>query len=90
MPEEEDACIGYLREQVKLIRPKIIACLGRISAKRLIKDDFKITEEHGKWFECGEYTMCAVFHPAALLRDPRKKEAMLLDMQKIKEKLEEE
>ena len=42
LPEEEDACIGYLREQVKLIRPKIIACLGRISAKRLIKDDFKI------------------------------------------------
>ena len=90
LPEEEDACIGYLREQVKLIRPKIIACLGRVSAKRLIKEDFKITEEHGVWFERGEYTMCAVFHPAALLRDPRKKEAMLLDMQKIKEKLEEE
>ena len=89
-PAEEDACIGFLREQVKIIRPKIIACLGRISAKRLIKEDFKITEEHGKWFERGEYTMCAVFHPAALLRDPRKKEAMLLDMQRIKEKLDEE
>ncbi|MBO5110234.1 MAG: uracil-DNA glycosylase [Clostridia bacterium] len=89
LPAEEDACIGYLREQVKIIRPKIIACLGRISAKRLIKEDFKITEEHGKWFERGDYTMCAVYHPAALLRDPRKKEAMLLDMQKIKEKLEE-
>lgn len=89
LPAEEDACIGYLREQVKIIRPKIIACLGRISAKRLIKEDFKITEEHGKWFERGDYTMCAVYHPAALLRDPRKKEAMLLDMQRIKEKLEE-
>ena len=90
LPAEEDACLDYLRQQVKLIRPKIIACLGRISAKRLIKDDFKITEEHGKWFERGDYTMCAVYHPAALLRDPRKKEAMLLDMQRIKEKLDQE
>lgn len=89
LPEEEDACIGYLREQVKLIRPRIIACLGRISAKRLIKQDFRITEEHGVWFERGDFTMCAVYHPAALLRDPRKKEAMLTDMQRIKEKLEE-
>ena len=90
LPAEEDACMDYLRQQVKLIRPRIIACLGRISAKRLIKEDFKITEEHGQWFERGDYTMCAVYHPAALLRDPRKKEAMLLDMQRIKEKLSEE
>ena len=90
LPAEEDACMDYLRQQVKLIRPRIIACLGRISAKRLIKEDFKITEEHGQWFERGDYTMCAVYHPAALLRDPRKKEAMLLDMQRIKDKLSEE
>ena len=47
LPEEGDACIGFLREQVKLIRPEIIVCLGRISAMRLIKPDFKITREHG-------------------------------------------
>ena len=47
---EQDACIGYLRNQVALIRPKIIICLGRISAIRLIKPDFKITKEHGQWF----------------------------------------
>ena len=90
LPEEEDACIGYLREQVKLIRPKIIVCLGRISAMRLIKPDFKITKEHGTWFKKGNYLMTAVYHPAALLRDPRKKEDMLEDMKKIKEKLLEE
>ena len=89
LPEEEDACIGYLREQVKLIRPKVIVCLGRISAMRLIKPDFKITKEHGTWFEKGGYLMTAVYHPAALLRDPRKKEDMLEDMKRIKEKLDE-
>ena len=88
LPEEEDACIGYLREQVKLIRPKVIVCLGRISAMRLIKPDFKITKEHGTWFEKGDFLMTAVYHPAALLRDPRKKEDMLEDMKRIKEMLE--
>ena len=90
LPEEEEACIGYLREQVRLIRPKIIVCLGRISAMKLIKPDFKITQEHGQWFEKGGFLMTAVYHPAALLRDPRKKEDMLEDMKKIKEKILEE
>ena len=90
LPEEEEQCIDYLREQVAIINPKIIVCLGRISAMKLIKPDFKITQEHGTWFKKGNYLMTAVYHPAALLRDPRKKEDMLLDMQKIKEKLSEE
>ncbi|MBQ8508747.1 MAG: uracil-DNA glycosylase [Clostridia bacterium] len=87
-PAEEDACIGFLREQVKLIRPKMIVCLGRISAMRLIKPDFKITKEHGVWFNKGGFEMCAVYHPSALLRDPHKKEDMLVDMKAIKAKLE--
>ena len=89
LPEEEDACIGYLREQVRLIRPKLIVCLGRISAMRLIKPDYKITKEHGTWVQKGGYLMTAVYHPALLLRDPRKKEEMLEDMKMIKIKLDE-
>ena len=85
-PAEEDACIDWLREQVKIIRPKMIVCLGRISAMRLIKPDFKITKEHGMWFERGGFEMCALYHPSALLRDPRKKEDMLTDMKALKEK----
>lgn len=88
LPAEEDACIGYLREQVRLIRPKVIVCLGRIAAMRLIKPDFKITKEHGQWFEKGQFLMTAVYHPALLLRDPRRKEEMLVDMKAIKEKLD--
>lgn len=86
---EQDLCIEYLREQVRLIKPKLIVCLGRISAKRLIKEDFMITKEHGIFFEKNGFTICAVYHPSALLRDPRKKEDMMIDMQKIKEKLDE-
>ena len=89
LPAEEDACIDYLREQVRLIKPKVIVCLGRISAMRLIKPDFKITKEHGQWFEKGNFLMTAVYHPALLLRDPRRKEEMLIDMKAIKAKLEE-
>lgn len=88
LPAEEDACIGFLRKQVKIINPKIIVCLGRISAMRIIRPDFKITKEHGVWFEKGGYHICAVYHPALLLRDPHKKEDMLVDMKKIKEKLD--
>ncbi|MBQ7897121.1 MAG: uracil-DNA glycosylase [Clostridia bacterium] len=84
-PEEEDACIGFLKEQLMAIKPKIIVCLGRISAKRIIKEDFKITEEHGKWFKKGNFLITAVFHPAAILRDPRRKQAELEDFEKIAE-----
>ena len=89
LPEEQDACISYLREQVKAIDPKIIVCLGRISAMRLIKPDFKITKEHGKWFKKGKYWFIALYHPSALLRDPQKKEEMLDDMRLVKEKYTE-
>ena len=88
-PEEEAACMDFLREQVRLVRPKVIVCLGRIAAAKLIKPDYKITKEHGEWVERGDFLMTAVYHPAALLRDPNKKEEMLADMKKIKAKLDE-
>ena len=88
-PDEEDACMDYLRQQVRLIRPKMIVCLGRISAQRLIDPNYRITKEHGQWVKKGDFLMTAVYHPALLLRDPRKKEEMLEDMKAIKAKLDE-
>ena len=88
-PDETEACLPFLREQVRLIRPKMIVCLGRIAAMKLIKPDFKITQEHGKFFERGDFLISAVYHPALLLRDPHKKEDMLVDMKAIKAKLDE-
>ena len=88
LPDEEDACIGFLRDQVRAINPKLIVCLGRISAMRLIKPDFKITQEHGIWVQKGNFMMTAVYHPAALLRDPNKNGEMLKDMMNIKDTLD--
>lgn len=86
---EQEACIGYLRNQVALIRPKIIVCLGRIAAIKLIKEDFKITREHGLWFEKAGVQMTAIFHPAALLRDPRKRPESFLDLKSLQAKIRE-
>ena len=88
LPEEEDACLPFLREQVRLIRPRLIVCLGRIAAMRLLKPDFKITKEHGIWVKKGAFEICAVYHPSLLLRDPRRREEMLIDMKAVKAKWE--
>ena len=84
---EQDACIDYLRNQVALIRPKIIVCLGRIAAMRLIKNDFKISKEHGQWFEKSGIQMTALFHPAAILRDPRRRPETFEDLKCLQEKI---
>ncbi|MBE6618264.1 MAG: uracil-DNA glycosylase [Ruminococcaceae bacterium] len=83
LPAEQDICIEYLREQVRIIKPKMIVCLGRISAMRLISADYKITKEHGIWVKKGQYDMTAVYHPSLLLRDPRRKDEMLADMMEV-------
>ena len=89
LPEEQEACIEWLRNQVALIRPKIIVCLGRISAMRIIKPDIKITKEHGQFFEKNGVLMMATLHPAALLRNPNQKPAAFEDFLKLREKIDE-
>ena len=84
---EKDACIGYLRRQVAMMRPKIIVCLGRIAAAELIKPDFKITQEHGQFFEKRGVQMTALYHPAALLRDSSKKPETFLDLKALQAKI---
>ncbi len=88
-PEETQLCIDWLRNQFSLMRPKIIVCLGRIAASRLIKDDIKITKEHGIWFEKNGVQMMAMLHPAALLRDPRKKPEAFEDFLTLQRKIQE-
>ena len=86
---EQEACIGYLRNQVALIRPKIIVCLGRIAAKRLIHPDFRITKEHGVWTEKNGVWMCAIYHPSALLRDVSKRPETFQDLLSLRQKIQE-
>lgn len=84
---EQDACIPFLRRQTKLLRPKIIVCLGRIAAKRLIDPDFKITRDHGQWVEKGGIWFTALYHPSALLRDMTKRPDTFRDLKKLQAKV---
>ena len=85
LPEEQEACMDHLRAQVRQVKPRMIVCLGRIAAMRLISPDYKITKEHGVFQKKGNFLITAVYHPSALLRDPSKKEDMLKDMLRIAE-----
>ena len=86
---EQEACIGYLRNQVALVKPKIIVCLGRIAANRLIREKFRITREHGTWVEKNGIWMTAIYHPSALLRDVSKRPETFDDLLSIREKARE-
>ena len=87
--EEQDACIDYLRNQVALVKPKIIVCLGRIAAKRIINPDFRITREHGQWSEKNGIWVTAIYHPSALLRDVSKRPETFEDLLHIRDKMKE-
>ena len=86
---EQDACIGYLRAQTALLRPKIIVCLGRIAAMRIIDKDFRITRQHGQWFHRAGVAMTAIYHPSAVLRDPLKGPDTFVDLKSIQAKVKE-
>ena len=84
---EQDACIGYLRRQIALIQPKILVSLGRIAAMRLIDPKFRITKEHGVWFDVDGMRMMALYHPSALLRDPGKRPETFDDLKSLQKEV---
>lgn len=84
---EQDACAGYLRRQIALVRPKILVCLGRIAAARLIGEDFRITRDHGLWYDVDGMRLTAVYHPSALLRDPSKRPETFDDLKSIQSEI---
>ena len=88
-PEEQAACFPYLAEQIRLVNPKIIVCLGRISARQLIREDFRITKEHGRWFKRDGVWYTAIYHPSALLRDLSKRPETFSDLLSIRNKTAE-
>ena len=86
---EQDACFGYLQNQIELVNPKIIVCLGRVAAKRLIHPNFRITREHGTWICKNGIWITAMYHPSALLRDLNKRPETFEDLLEIRSKLRE-
>ena len=89
LQEEQEACMDWLRNQTALLRPKIIVCLGRIAAMRLIRPDFKITREHGQFIEKGGILFTALYHPSALLRDESKRPDTFTDLKALQAKVRE-
>ena len=86
---EQDACIHYLHEQIELVKPKIIVCLGRIAAMRLIGENYRITREHGQWLQKDGVWMTAIYHPSALLRDVSKRPETFRDLISLRKKIKE-
>lgn len=86
---EREACFDWLRAQFELIKPKIVVCLGRIAAMELIGSDFKITRDHGKWYEKDGVRYMAIFHPAALLRDPNRRPETFVDLKSLERVIKE-
>lgn len=80
---EQDACSYWLESQISLLKPKLIICLGRIAALKYIDPEFRITKQHGLWFEINGTMRMAMYHPSALLRDPMKRPETFRDLKSL-------
>ena len=84
---EQEACRPWLNRQIALVNPKIIVCLGRIAAMSLIREDFRITREHGQWFDRDGRRLMATYHPSALLRDVDKRPEAFMDLRALRKEI---
>lgn len=87
LPEERDACSQWLKKQIEIVDPLIIICLGRIAATSLIDEDFRITRQHGQWFDLDGRRCLAIYHPSALLRDVSKRPETFTDLREIRSEI---
>jgi DNA polymerase len=87
--EEANACLDYLRNQVMLVKPKIIVLLGSVALKNILGEEYGITASRGKWIEKKGILYMPTWHPAALLRDEAKKIEFWKDLKEVKSKMEE-
>lgn len=86
--DESAACADFLSRQVELVDPEIILLMGSTAIQNYLSKDMRITKDRGKWMEKDGRKVLATFHPAALLRDPRKKPDSFFDMLLVKRGLE--
>ncbi|MBI4353313.1 MAG: uracil-DNA glycosylase [Candidatus Omnitrophica bacterium] len=89
-PKEAASCAPFLKRQLELVRPRIILLLGATALKHLIPDkgDFSMQEEAGRFFEHADYpgvTLMVLYHPAFILRDPRKRPVMMEHIRRFKD-----
>ena len=81
--DEANACLDYLRNQVILVKPKIIVLLGSVALKNILGKEYGITASRGKWIERKGILYMPTWHPAALLRDESKKIDFIRDLQEV-------
>ena len=84
---EQVACRPWLDRQIALVNPRIIVCLGRIAAMALIREDFRISREHGQWFDRDGRRLMATYHPSALLRDVDKRPEAFMDLRALRKEI---
>ena len=82
-PDEIQGCMNYLRNQVIIVKPKIIVLLGRIALQNILGKEYKITASRGIWVEKKGILYMPTWHPAALLRDETKKIDFINDLKEV-------
>ena len=87
--DEVKACMDYLRNQVILVKPKIIVLLGSVALKNILGEEYGIISSRGKWTEKRGILYLPTFHPVALLRDDSKKIDFWRDLKLVKDKIKE-
>jgi len=88
-PGEVTACLPVLQAQIRLVRPRVLVSLGRISAQTLLQTATPISRLRGRWQRFGGVDLMPTFHPAYLLRSPEKKKEAWQDLQQVMERLRE-
>jgi len=81
--DEAESCLDYLRNQVILVKPKIIVLLGSVALKNILGKEYGITASRGKWLERKGILYMPTWHPAALLRDENKKIDFIKDLKQV-------
>lgn len=90
LPEERKRSLPYLLKQIELINPKLILCLGKISAETLLGQSSTMKEMRGTFHIFSEkYELLVTYHPAALLRNPNWKRETWEDVQLLRKRYDE-
>ncbi len=88
-PDELDACRPFLLSQIALVKPKVLFLLGSSAVRVVLGPDYRITQCRGQWFARDGFKIMATFHPAALLRDPRRKHETWADLKMVRQQLKD-
>jgi uracil-DNA glycosylase len=88
--DERNRSLPYLLKQIELINPKLILCLGKISAETLLGINSTMKEMRGTFHNYSEkYELLVTYHPAALLRNPNWKHETWEDVKLLRKRYDE-